>query len=80
MTNQAKVVSLKLVASDGNPVDYVMIEGEDVERAKSLASRWAEQNITEPFDRIEEHQGVINAPEGVNFTILDGERVWHLPF
>lgn len=80
MTNQAKVVSLKFVASDGNPVDYVMIEGEDVESAKSLASRWAEQNITKPFDRIEEHQGVINAPDDVDSTIFYGERVWHLPF
>ena len=42
MTDEDKVVSLKFVAENGSAVDYVMIEGEDVELAKAVATRWAE--------------------------------------
>ena len=79
MTDEEKVVSLEFVAEDGSAVDYVMIEGEDVERAKGLATRWAEQNVSRSFQRIEEHQGVMNAPDVAHDTV-DGSRVWHLPF
>jgi len=74
------VVSLKFVEADGSPVDFVMIEGEDVEQAKGLAGRWAEQNLSKSFDRIEEHQGVMSAPDHDDVDTLDGVRIWHLPF
>ena len=79
MRDEDKVVLLKFVAQDGTPVDYVMIEGEDVELAKAVATRWAEQNVSRSFQRIEEHQGVMNAPDVAHDTI-DGSRIWHLPF
>jgi hypothetical protein len=79
MKDKDKVVSLKFVAEDGNAVDYVMIEGEDVELAKAVATRWAKQNVSKSFQRIEEHQGVMNAP-GVAHDTIDGSRIWHLPF
>ena len=78
MTDKDKVVSLKFVAEGGSAVDYVMIEGEDVELAKAVATRWAEQNVSRPFQRIEEHQGVMNAP-GVVHDTIDGRRIWNLP-
>jgi hypothetical protein len=80
MAEQNKVVSLKFVTQDGDPVDYVMIEGEDIEQAKEVAARWAEQNLTRAFDRIEEHQGVMRAPEDNDCTAIDGVRIWPLPF
>lgn len=80
MTDESKVVSLKFVTADGSPVDYVMIEGEDIEFAKGPASQWAKQNVAEPFESIEKHQGVMNAPDDSEFDVLDGIRVWHLPF
>ena len=51
MTDKDKVVSLKFVAEGGSAVDYVMIEGEDVELAKAVATRWAEQNVSRPYRR-----------------------------
>ena len=80
MTDEAKVVSLKFVGADSSPVDYVMVEGEDVEQAKALAARWSEQKVSEPFERIEEHQGLITAPDEPEDDTLDGVRIWHLPF
>lgn len=80
MTDEVKVVSLKFMGADGDPLDYVMIEGENAEQAKGLATRWAEENVSQPFDRIEEHQGVISAPDEPEDDILDGVNVWHLPF
>jgi len=80
MTEDTKVVSLKFVKSDGSPVDYVMIEGTDVQKAKDLAARWAEKNVSRQFDVIEEHQGVITAIDEKEDDTLDGCRVWHLPF
>ena len=80
MTENTKVVSLKFVGADGSPVDYVMIEGEDVEQAKRRAGQWAEQNVSQSFDRIEEHQGVMIAPDSADDGTVDQARVWHLPF
>ncbi len=80
MTDEDKVVSLKFVVENGSVVDYVMIEGEDVELAKAVATRWAEQNVSRSFQRIEEHQGVMNAPDDVAHHTIDGSRIWHLPF
>ena len=80
MTYETKVVSLKFMGAEGAPIDYVMIEGQDVDEAKRVAAQWAEQNVTKPFDWIEEHQGVIAAPDIDEDDILESVRIWHLPF
>ncbi len=73
-------MSLKYVSADGTPVDYVMIEGEDVEEATAIAAKWAEKNVPRPFDRIETHTGGTIAPNQAEDDTLDGIRIWHLPF
>ncbi len=81
MTDTAKVVSLRYVEADGTAVDYVMIEGEDIEKAIALATRWAVQNVSKPYKRIEKNHGVMDAPIETEVDgHLDGARVWNLPF
>lgn len=80
MKEEAKAVSLKFIGTDGSPLDYIMVEGTDVQQAKALAARWAEQNISQPFDRIEEHQGLITSTDKKEDDCLDGCRIWLLPF
>ncbi len=75
-----KVTSLKFVSKDGTPVEYVMVEGDDIDQSISIAKKWAAKNIKQPYEEIELHQGVMNVPEFDEYQIIDDFRVWNLPF
>ncbi len=75
-----KVISLKFVDKDGTAVDFVMVEGEDMNQAFSIATKWAEMENRRPYEKIEMHQGVMNAPELDEDVSIDGFRIWNLPF
>lgn len=75
-----KVVSLRFVGSDGKPVGYLMVDTDDLAQAKTIARQWALQNLDEPFDVIERHQGLLNPPDEALSETFAGVRVWELPF
>ncbi len=59
----------------------VMVEGEDFDKAVSIAIKWAAANKnSRPYEKIKLHQGVMSAPEFDEYEIIDSARVWNLPF
>ncbi len=74
------VTSLKFVDKDNATVDFLMVEGEDVDKAVSIAKKWAKNKNRRPYDKISLHQGVMSTPEFDEYDIIDGFRVWNLPF
>ncbi len=75
-----KVISLKFICKDGKPLDYVMVECEDIDQSISIAKKWAAKNVKQPYEDIVLHQGAMNAPNYDKYEIIDDFRVWNLPF
>ena len=76
---KSKVISLKFVSESDEPVGYLMVETDDEEIAKRTAHQWGESKLDKLFDRVELHQGVLDAPD-IDPDIFNGVRIWELPF
>jgi len=80
MIAHPKVMSLRFVSSDMEPAGYLMVQTDDLQLAKAIARRWAEQKLNRPFDTVEEHHGLMDPPGLEMSEVFEGVRVWELPF
>ncbi len=76
---KSKVISLKFVSESDDPVGYLMVETDDEKFGKQTAHQWGESKLDKPFERVELHQGVLDAPD-LDSDIFNGVRIWELPF
>ncbi len=76
---KSKVISLKFVSESDEPVGYLMVETDDEEAAKQTAHQWGKSKLDKPFERVDLHQGILDAPD-VDSDMFSGVRIWELPF
>ena len=79
MNEKTKAVSVCVLFPENKKV-YAFVETEDINKAKSLAQKWAENRVGKVSEKVEIHQGVMDAPKTRHDDEIDGLRIWELPF